>query len=217
MDKQPSFPLFYIKFLVSTDCMTNEQVGAYIRCLCHQADKNSLSENHMIKICNTQEVHNIIKNKFLFEENTKSYYNSTLKLILEKKQKYSESRSINRLGKFKKTKKKQKTYDYHSDETKNIYTLLLEQGKYKEEEIEIYKKFNEWLQQNATKVLKLEQPITIDEMFKLKEDGYLDRVGYDKLKAMHNCKDLLKKYTSANYTLRNWVKREDERNAGKTN
>jgi hypothetical protein len=90
-------------------------------------------------------------------------------------------------------------------------SILKEQVReYTEEEKESYNKFNDWLFKNASQVLKLKEPITIEQMFKLKEDGYLDKIGYQKLKDMHNCKDLLKKYVSANLTLRNWVKKEVE-------
>lgn len=45
MKKEPAFMFYFRDFLVSTDLMTNEQVGAHIRILCHQADKGHLSES----------------------------------------------------------------------------------------------------------------------------------------------------------------------------
>lgn len=42
MKKDPYLPLYFRDFLTSTDLMTNEEVGAHIRILCHQADKGHL-------------------------------------------------------------------------------------------------------------------------------------------------------------------------------
>ena len=73
-----------------------------------------------------------------------------------------------------------------------------------------YSNFNKWLQENAPRVLKMQNPITIKEFLKLKEDNYLDKTGVEKLKEMDKWAYLFKKI-SANKTLRNWVNREDEK------
>jgi len=81
---------------------------------------------------------------------------------------------------------------------------------YTDEQNVNYSNFNKWLQENAPRVLKMQNPITIKEFLKLKEDNYLDKTGVEKLKEMDNWADLFKKI-SANKTLRNWVNREDEK------
>jgi uncharacterized protein YdaU (DUF1376 family) len=94
--KDPAFLFYYQDFLVGTDELTNEETGAYIRCLCHQAHKGFITEKHMKNICNSYDIHNVIKNKFIYDENIEGYINLRLKTEIEKRQKYSESRSNNR-------------------------------------------------------------------------------------------------------------------------
>ena len=124
--KDPAFLFYYQDFLVGTDEMTNEEVGAYIRCLCHQAAKGFISEKHMKNICYSSEVHNYIKTKFIFNPDSKIYFNERLKSEIEKRKKFTESRAINRIGK-KKDKEHMnntcKSYDIHMEnenENENI-------------------------------------------------------------------------------------------------
>ena len=51
MAQDPAFLFYFQDFLVGTDDMDNDEVGAYIRCLCHQAAKGCITEKHMMKIC----------------------------------------------------------------------------------------------------------------------------------------------------------------------
>jgi len=77
-----------------------------------------------------------------------------------------------------------------------------------------YLKFNDWLKENAPNVLKLKEPISEEQYFKLKEhDRTLLK---DTLIAMHNFKDLRKKYVSAYLTLNNWIKRNNKQENGKS-
>jgi hypothetical protein len=77
-----------------------------------------------------------------------------------------------------------------------------------------YLKFNDWLKENAPNVLKLKEPISEEQYFKLKEhDRTLLK---DTLIAMHNFKDLRKKYVSAYLTLNNWIKRNNKTENGKS-
>ena len=115
MSKDPAFLFYYQDFLVGTDHMDNEEVGAYIRCLCHQAHSGSISEKHMKKICLTQDVHNTIKTKFKESDSSGNYVNTRLRIELEKRRKYSESRANNRKGKNKGTGKMCKSYDKHME------------------------------------------------------------------------------------------------------
>ena len=72
----------------------------------------------------------------------------------------------------------------------------------------------EWLKKEAPSILKMKEPVTQKQYESLCRD-------YDKHKdelketflAMHNTKDL-KKYISANLTVRNWIKRRIENPIG---
>jgi len=115
-----------------------------------------------------------------------------------------------------KSKAKHKAKTQANSENENDYKYIINSKEYisninNKEIIEKFEKFLAWLEKNAPNVLKMSEPITIEQMDKLYNDGYLDQVGFEKLKNMHNKKTLCKDYTSANLTLRNWVKREDER------
>jgi hypothetical protein len=73
MAKDPAFLFYYQDFLVGTDHFTNEEAGAYIRCLCHQAHKGSISKNHMLKICLRQDVQKTVSEKFISDGNGNLY------------------------------------------------------------------------------------------------------------------------------------------------
>jgi len=109
--KDPAFLFYYSDFIVGTTFMSNEAVGAYIRCLCYQADKGSIPENHMKIICNSHEIYMEIKNKFLTDKDTGNLYNERLRIEVEKRKLYSESRKQNKLGKKKKIISK--SYENH--------------------------------------------------------------------------------------------------------
>lgn len=76
--------------------MSDEQVGKYIRLLCLQHQKNELTEKDMIYICKTYDED--VFGKFTKTEEGK-YYNQRLREEMEKRRKYSESRSNNRKSK----------------------------------------------------------------------------------------------------------------------
>ena len=97
MAKDPAFLFYYQDFLVGTDHFTNEEAGAYIRCLCHQAHKGGISKNHMFKICGTQEVHKTVSEKFVLNGDG-LFYNERMRAEIEKRRNYSESRRNNRIG-----------------------------------------------------------------------------------------------------------------------
>jgi uncharacterized protein YdaU (DUF1376 family) len=101
MAKDPAFLFYYQDFMVGTDDLSNEEVGAYIRCLCIQAAKGGISEQHMKNICKSHEVHKIIIKKFIFYPEEACFRNDRLSEEMEKRKKYSKSRSANRLGKNK--------------------------------------------------------------------------------------------------------------------
>lgn len=126
MSKDPAFLFYHQDFFTGVSDMTNEEIGAYIKCMCVQASKGGITEKHMLIICNSYEVHNVVKNKFTFNSEIELFENTRLKNELEKRKKYSESRSNNR-KKVKITATTDdnicKTYEKHmenEDEIENI-------------------------------------------------------------------------------------------------
>lgn len=99
MSKDPAVLFYTSDFLTGTMTMTNEQVGMYIRLLCLQHQKKFLQEKDMLMICKTYDED--VYNKF--KKGPDGYYNERMHEEFEKRKKYSESRSKNRIGKTKKT------------------------------------------------------------------------------------------------------------------
>lgn len=124
MSKDPAFLFYYQDFFTGISDMTNEEAGAYIRCLCIQASKGGVTEKHMKNICYSNDVHEYIKTKFVFNIETQLYENVRLKDEINKRQKYSESRSNNRKTKPKideSIKNTSKTYVLHMEnEDENV-------------------------------------------------------------------------------------------------
>ena len=87
MAKDPAFLFYHQDFFTGVCDMTNEEVGAYIRCLCVQASKGGISEKHMKNICNSHEVHNSVKSKFIFDAEANIFFNERLKSEIEKRKK----------------------------------------------------------------------------------------------------------------------------------
>ena len=105
--KDPAVLFYFQDFLVGTEFMTDEEVGQYIRILCHQADKGALSRKMLLRICKTDTIPDAIKEKLLVDENG-NYYQKRMQIEREKRALYTESRRKNR------TKKEDnicKTYD----------------------------------------------------------------------------------------------------------
>lgn len=123
MSKDPAFLFYHQDFFTGVSDMTNEEVGAYIKCLCIQASKGGISEKHMSIICQSHEVHNSIKIKFIFNAELNLFENTRLKNEIEKRKKYSESRSTNRKS-IKKLKENtidiSKSYDKHMENENEI-------------------------------------------------------------------------------------------------
>jgi len=123
MSKDPAFLFYHQDFFTGVSDMTNEEVGAYIKCLCIQASKGGITEKHMSIICQSHEVHNSIKVKFILNSETNLFENARLKSEIEKRKKYSESRSANRKN-TKKIKEQtidiSKSYDKHMENENEI-------------------------------------------------------------------------------------------------
>lgn len=93
--KSPSFQFYSSDFMTGTTFMTNEEVGAYIRCLCMQHQKGHLKEKEMQQICLNQEVLESVMNHYK-QDDEGLFYNERLDFEKEKREKFIQSRSNNR-------------------------------------------------------------------------------------------------------------------------
>lgn len=75
---------------------------------------------------------------------------------------------------------------------------------------ENFEKFKHWITENAPNVAKLKEPFTEEQFERIKKEFPLQLI-QDTLVSMHNYRELLKKYVSANLTFRKWAKRDLER------
>ena len=145
--KDPAVLFYFQDFLVGTEFMTDDEVGKYIRILCHQADKGALCLDKLKRICRS-EVPEAIMEKLSHDENG-NYYQKRMQLEREKRVSYSESRRNNR------TKKEDnicKTYDKHMenenininiDINKNEDIIKKREIKFKSEVFEYLEKYSE--------------------------------------------------------------------------
>lgn len=118
MSKDPAFLFYHQDFFAGVSDMTNEEIGAYVKCMCVQASKGGITEKHMSIICISQDVHITVKKKFVLNIETNLLENIRLKTEIEKRKKYSESRSNNRKSKSTEPKqpvKNSKTYEKHME------------------------------------------------------------------------------------------------------
>ena len=108
--KSPAFQFYSSDFMTGTTFMTNEEVGAYIRCLCMQHQKGHLKEKEMQQICLNQEVLESVMNHYK-QDDEGLFYNERLDFEKEKSRKYSESRAKNRSKKDNISKTYDNTYE----------------------------------------------------------------------------------------------------------
>lgn len=98
---------------------------------------------------------------------------------------------------------KTKTKTIHSNNTIIIDSEVFDE----------FEDFKRWILDNAPNVAKMKEPFTREQFERLFAD-YPAEVIYEKLGAMHNYKPLLSKCNSANLTIRNWIRRDNERKQG---
>lgn len=95
--KDPAVLFYYQDFLVGTEFMTDEEIGKYIRILCHQADKGRLSKQQVLSICKASAISKSIQEKLKID-NDGFYYNERMEMEKEKRRKFAESRRNNAKG-----------------------------------------------------------------------------------------------------------------------
>ena len=118
MAKDPAFLFYYQDFLVGTHFMSYEEIGAYVRILCHQADKGKLSEGEIKEICGPVGFTSKIVSKFE-KDGSGLYYNERLRLEVNKRKSFCKSRRLSRLSALR-TNNVRHTYDRRmEDENEN--------------------------------------------------------------------------------------------------
>lgn len=146
MAKDPAFLFYYQDFIVGTTFMSNAEVGAYIKTLCHLADKGTITDVQVAIICNKDiEMTLVIIDKLQCAEEG-IYYSKRLNTEVEKRKAFAESRRKNREGKKKKKNNKIcKTYDTHmEDENENINRIKEREEIFKSE-VENFKNYPSYL------------------------------------------------------------------------
>ncbi|MFA5261284.1 MAG: hypothetical protein WC450_08665 [Candidatus Omnitrophota bacterium] len=123
MAKDPAFLFYTSDFLTGTMTMTDEQVGKYIRLLCMQHQKGTLTKKDMLFICRTYD--NEVFSKFQ-ENSDGTFFNKRLLAETEKRVKYSQSRAFNRSNKDKDMKNISSTYDKDMKKICNRYDEHME-------------------------------------------------------------------------------------------
>ena len=95
--KNPAVLFYTGDFLTGTVLFTDEQVGQYIKLLCvqHQLYPNFIPESYVLTICKTLD--NPVVKKFL--KTTLGYYNDRMRIEIERRNNFCNSRSLNRLNK----------------------------------------------------------------------------------------------------------------------
>jgi hypothetical protein len=197
MAKDPAVLFYTSDFLTGTVLMNHEQVGKYIRLLCIQHQKDTLSEKDMFNICGTYDED--VFNKFTKTDD--GYINIRMKEEKEKRSKYCSSRSDNRVKgiknkedkKKKKTKAGKSTYDEHMENENTIININKSVNP-----VVVYSKSLE-LVSKMDKQLSDTDAIDLVEKF-----GYTQTM--DILRRMNNYKKLLNN-TSVYDTAYNWLKR----------
>jgi hypothetical protein len=81
--------------------MTDEEVGKYMRVLCHLADKGSLCKSQVLRICKTTTIPEAINEKLLTDENG-NYYQRRMRIEQEKRAKHIEHQRENANKRWKK-------------------------------------------------------------------------------------------------------------------
>lgn len=137
MAKDPAFLFYSDNFQSGTQFFSDEQTGKYIRLLCAQHLHGHLQEKHMLMICKSYDKD--IWDKFIKDADGK-YFQHRLELEISRRKMYSESRSSNRKGHFKKKNKQTKrknislSYDNHMGDGNEIENEVLK------------KKYIEWIE-----------------------------------------------------------------------
>jgi len=99
MAKDPAFLFYSSDFLTGTAFLSNEQVGMYIRALCHIHQQGHLTEKQLKSICGG--INEDVFSKFSIDNNG-LFFNERLELEIIKRRKHSEKQRENVLKRWNK-------------------------------------------------------------------------------------------------------------------
>lgn len=150
MAKDPAVLFYYSDFLTGTAFMTDEEVGQYIRLLCHQADKGRLTKKQVLSVCKANAIPESIQEKLVVDENG-LYYQRRMEEEKIKRSNYVESRRKSALS---------------SKSIRKAYAERMEDEN-EDENINVIKK--------EERVISSVDEITIDQVI-----GYFDSCGFGK-------------------------------------
>lgn len=91
--KDPAILFYFQDFLVGTEFMTDDEVGKYMRILCHLADKGSLSKNQLERICKGEIPETVMEK--LKQNGDGKYYQERMKIEKEKRERHIEHQREN--------------------------------------------------------------------------------------------------------------------------
>lgn len=100
MSRDPAFLFYPNDYLGGTMGFTFEEHGMYLMLLIYQFNQKDFDYETAQNICSNK--FDSIKNKFTFDENSKTYFNPRLKEEIEKREKFSQSRRNNINMRYKK-------------------------------------------------------------------------------------------------------------------
>ena len=136
--KDPAVLFYTSDFLTGTMLMTDDQVGKYIRLLCLQHQKGSLTEKDMLRIC-------IEKDEDIYSKFDKTkhnfYFNKRMLNEAVKRANYSKSRSNNRKKRKIKKKDMKNISKRHVLHMENIDIDIIEDKNSKLIDKKLYKEF----------------------------------------------------------------------------
>lgn len=85
-----------------------------------------------------------------------------------------------------------------------------------QEQLNLFKNFQDWILKDAPTVAKMKEPFTIDQYLTLKKSFNSEQLK-DLILKMHNYKPLLSKNQSANLTFKNWARKDFNTNPSSNN
>ncbi|TXT35298.1 MAG: hypothetical protein FD138_1415 [Planctomycetota bacterium] len=92
MSKAPAFQFYAADFLVGTAAMTNEEVGIYIRLLCHQWDRGLVPKDKAARIVGVKKIPADVLAKFVDTDG--ELRNERLEAVRKEQQNYHEKKSL---------------------------------------------------------------------------------------------------------------------------
>lgn len=99
MAKDPAFLFYHHDFLIGTAFLTLEDCGAYIKILCHLADKGSLSLRDIKVLCGSNyDPTSLLEAKFC-KNSEAHYYHKRLNEEVDRRKNWCKSRNNNKKGK----------------------------------------------------------------------------------------------------------------------